>query len=77
VARRSVARVPWNLSAGCSIKGNGRSDLVKDSRYWFGWRVEYGAGRWGTDMNGAFDHVALGLNVDPPYFEDGRSGSRE
>jgi putative transposase len=32
----------------------------------FGWKVEYRAGLWGTDMNGAFDHVALGLNTYPP-----------
>ena len=32
----------------------------------FGWKVEYRAGRWGTDMNGAFDQVALGLNIYPP-----------
>ena len=31
----------------------------------FGWKVEYRAGRWGTDMNGAFDQVALGLNTLP------------
>jgi len=43
----------------------------------FGWKVEYRAGRWGTDMNGAFDQVALGLNIYPHTFEDGRSGSRE
>ena len=33
----------------------------------FGWNVEYRAGRWGTDMNGAFDQVALGLNIYPPH----------
>ena len=32
----------------------------------FGWKVEYHAGRWGTDINGAFDRVALGLNIYPP-----------
>jgi hypothetical protein len=44
----------------------------------FGWKVEYRAGRWGTDMNGAFDQIALGLNISTLHtFEDGRSGSRE
>jgi hypothetical protein len=44
----------------------------------FGWKVEYRAGRWGTDMNGAFDQVALELNISTFHkFEDGRSGSRE
>ena len=32
----------------------------------FGWKVEYPAGRWGTDMNGDFDQMALGLNIYPP-----------
>ncbi len=32
----------------------------------FGSKVEYHARRWGTDMNAAFDQVALGLNTYPP-----------
>jgi hypothetical protein len=32
----------------------------------FVWKVEYRPGRRGTDMNGAFDRVALGLNIYPP-----------
>jgi hypothetical protein len=75
VVSRSVAPEPWNFPAGCSIKGDRRPDLVKDSRDWI--RV-YRAGRWGTDMNGAFDQVALGLNIFTLHtFEDGRSGSSE
>jgi hypothetical protein len=33
----------------------------------FGWKVEYRAGRWGTDMNVASDQGALGLSIYPPY----------
>ncbi len=29
----------------------------------FGWKVEYRAGRWGTDINSACDRVTLGLNM--------------
>ena len=32
----------------------------------FGWEVEFCAGRWGSDMNGAFDQVTLGLMIDLP-----------
>src|SRR5262249_33666512 len=44
VVSRSVAREPWNFSAGCSIKEDRRSDLVKDSGDWI--RVESQVPRW-------------------------------
>ena len=31
----------------------------------FGWEVAYRAGRRGIDMNGAFQRVTLGPNIDP------------
>ena len=64
---RAAARVQWNFSAGCRIKGDRRSDWVQDPVTAFGWQVEYRAGRWGTDMNGASEQVDLRLNTYPPY----------
>ncbi len=32
----------------------------------FGWQVAYRAGRRGTDMNGAFQRVTLGLSIHAP-----------
>src|SRR5262245_17869874 len=66
---RRAARSPGNHGTYRLDQASNRTEDQPRSRIpvtGFRWEVTYRTGRRGTDMNGAFDRVALGPNIDPP-----------